>query len=184
MHTAFITHPECLRHDTGVGHPEAAFRLHAIDGGRAARVATRPRDSCPLCGSGARSPMSFEYVHAGERYPAGRCRDCDLVFLTTIPTSKGLEALYDAEYFESDYHCGHELESYFAVFRDYFLHPEEGLDYRAVAEKYGITTVNVSNYLMFAKRRYRIHLRRAVMETVSTPEDLAEELDWLFRGVI
>jgi acetoin utilization deacetylase AcuC-like enzyme len=31
MHTAFISHADCLRHDTGTAHPEAASRLHAIE---------------------------------------------------------------------------------------------------------------------------------------------------------
>lgn len=31
MKTAYITHPDCLLHDTGVGHPENATRLQAID---------------------------------------------------------------------------------------------------------------------------------------------------------
>ncbi|MEW8662717.1 MAG: histone deacetylase family protein [Candidatus Thiodiazotropha sp.] len=31
MKTAYITHPDCLLHDTGVGHPENAARLQAID---------------------------------------------------------------------------------------------------------------------------------------------------------
>ncbi|MCU7921786.1 MAG: histone deacetylase family protein [Candidatus Thiodiazotropha sp. (ex Dulcina madagascariensis)] len=31
MRTAYITHPDCLLHDTGVGHPENPFRLQAID---------------------------------------------------------------------------------------------------------------------------------------------------------
>jgi len=31
MPTAFISHPDCLRHETGEGHPESAARLHAIE---------------------------------------------------------------------------------------------------------------------------------------------------------
>ncbi|NBT05968.1 MAG: hypothetical protein EBS54_04245 [Betaproteobacteria bacterium] len=31
MSTAFISHPTCLRHDQGRGHPESAARLHAIE---------------------------------------------------------------------------------------------------------------------------------------------------------
>jgi acetoin utilization deacetylase AcuC-like enzyme len=30
MHTLLLTHPDCLRHDTGVAHPECADRLRAI----------------------------------------------------------------------------------------------------------------------------------------------------------
>ena len=31
MHTAYITHPECLKHDMGNWHPESPMRLRAID---------------------------------------------------------------------------------------------------------------------------------------------------------
>lgn len=31
MHTAFITHPDCLKHDMGAHHPESPSRLKAID---------------------------------------------------------------------------------------------------------------------------------------------------------
>jgi len=31
MHTAYITHPECLRHNMGDWHPESPQRLRAID---------------------------------------------------------------------------------------------------------------------------------------------------------
>jgi acetoin utilization deacetylase AcuC-like enzyme len=31
MLTAFISHPDCLAHETGPGHPESAARLHAIE---------------------------------------------------------------------------------------------------------------------------------------------------------
>jgi len=71
-------------------------------------------------------------------------------------------------------------EIYFEVFRDYFLSSEEGLDYQAVADRYGISTVQVSNHLAHAKKRYRHLLRAAVMETVSNPEELEAELHWLF----
>ena len=31
MTTAYITHPDCLKHDMGAGHPECPDRLHAIN---------------------------------------------------------------------------------------------------------------------------------------------------------
>ena len=68
----------------------------------------------------------------------------------------------------------------FEVFRDYFLE-EEDLDYAAVARRHGITTVDVSNHLTQAKRRYRAHLRAAVLETVQGDADLRAELSWLFE---
>lgn len=71
--------------------------------------------------------------------------------------------------------------TYFAVFRDYFL-DDEKLDYQTVATRHGITTVDVSNYLAHAKRRYRVQLERAVLETVGNRSELEEELNWLLEG--
>jgi len=31
MHTAYITHPACLRHDMGADHPECPARIHAVE---------------------------------------------------------------------------------------------------------------------------------------------------------
>jgi acetoin utilization deacetylase AcuC-like enzyme len=31
MHTAYLTHPDCLKHDMGANHPECSARLHAIE---------------------------------------------------------------------------------------------------------------------------------------------------------
>jgi acetoin utilization deacetylase AcuC-like enzyme len=31
MHTAYITHPACLKHDMGADHPECPARLHAVE---------------------------------------------------------------------------------------------------------------------------------------------------------
>ena len=31
MRTAYITHPICLKHDMGYGHPESPLRLQAIE---------------------------------------------------------------------------------------------------------------------------------------------------------
>jgi RNA polymerase sigma-70 factor (ECF subfamily) len=70
--------------------------------------------------------------------------------------------------------------TYFAVFRDYFLSADDDLDYRAVAQRHGITITDVSNYLMHAKKRYRALLESAVRETVSEPDELRAELRWLF----
>ncbi|MEM7202191.1 MAG: sigma-70 family RNA polymerase sigma factor [Planctomycetota bacterium] len=70
-------------------------------------------------------------------------------------------------------------EVYFAVFRDYFLAAED-VDYQDVAIRYDLSRASVSNYLQYAKKRYRLLLRAAVEETVADPEALREELHWLF----
>lgn len=68
----------------------------------------------------------------------------------------------------------------FEVFRDYFL-ADSDPDYATVAKRYRITTVDVSNHLSYAKKRYRAHLRLAVLETVQNDDDLRAELAWLFE---
>jgi RNA polymerase sigma-70 factor (ECF subfamily) len=71
--------------------------------------------------------------------------------------------------------------TYYLVFRDYFLDDGEGdPDYAAVAARHGITKSDVSNWLDYAKRRYRALLRSLVIETVTDPDALREELVWLF----
>lgn len=69
---------------------------------------------------------------------------------------------------------------YFEVFRDFFL--AEDLDYATAAGKYGIKVSDVSNYLMHAKRRYRTVLEELVADTVTSPEELREEIAWLLRS--
>ncbi len=66
-----------------------------------------------------------------------------------------------------------------AVFRDYYLAPGQEVDYRALAERHGITTTDVSNHLMRAKRVYRARLRALVLDTVRSAGELDEELRWL-----
>jgi RNA polymerase sigma-70 factor (ECF subfamily) len=69
----------------------------------------------------------------------------------------------------------------FAVFRDYFLDPDEGVDYRALAARHAITTTDVSNHLQRAKALYRERLRAELAETVATNADLEGELAWLLE---
>jgi len=71
-------------------------------------------------------------------------------------------------------------EVYFRVFRDYYLGEGEEIDYKRVGERHGISTTDVSNYLMHAKRRFRMIVSDLVAETVSTPEDHQEEMAQLF----
>ncbi len=71
-------------------------------------------------------------------------------------------------------------ETLFHVFYDYYL-GEEDLDYNALAVRYTITTTDVSNYLIYVKKRYRAHLQSAVLETVQSNDELRAELAWLFE---
>jgi len=67
----------------------------------------------------------------------------------------------------------------FAVFRDWYLEPGAELDQQALAARHGLTRVDVSNYLMRAKRAWRAALRQLVLETVDRSADLEDELRWL-----
>lgn len=70
----------------------------------------------------------------------------------------------------------------FAVFRDWFLEDRGDLDHRAIADRHGISLVDVANHLARAKRAYGDHLRDLVRETVGSSADLEEELAWLAGG--
>src|SRR5689334_13147081 len=67
MPTAFITHPDCLKHDMGAGHPEQPARLTAIEDQLAASgVATHlKRYEAPLATDEQLARVHpVEYVHA------------------------------------------------------------------------------------------------------------------------
>lgn len=70
---------------------------------------------------------------------------------------------------------------YFDVFRLYFL-DEEKIDYAGIAARFGIKASDVSNYLDYVKRRYRVQLERAVIETVGDRNELEFEIAWLLEG--
>lgn len=71
-------------------------------------------------------------------------------------------------------------ETYFQVFREYYLRESDGLGHEELATKYGIPTTDVSNYLTHAKRRFRAILKDLVAETVRGPDELREEFKALF----
>lgn len=78
----------------------------------------RDLDACLLCGSRDLAPQPFAYEFEGVVFPGARCRTCGFVFLRRQPVGEGLQRMYDARYFESDYHCGHEERPYFATERE------------------------------------------------------------------
>ena len=69
----------------------------------------------------------------------------------------------------------------FATFRDYFLAASPDVDYRAVAQRNGITVTDVTNWLSRTKKRFREHLLAIVTDTVRDAAALEEELRWLFQ---
>lgn len=70
--------------------------------------------------------------------------------------------------------------AYWRLFDDYFLADGEQPTHAQLAERHGVTRNDVSNWLDYGKRRYRALLREIVTETVATPEELEQELRWLF----
>lgn len=75
--------------------------------------------------------------------------------------------------------------SHWLLFRDWFLDEGDGEgdgepDQAALARRHGVTKVDVSNRLAYAKRRFRELLRAQVAETVRDGSELREELAWLF----
>lgn len=69
------------------------------------------------------------------------------------------------------------------LFHDFYLADGEQPTHQDLCERYEITRADVSNWLDHAKRRYRALLRDLVSETVTTPAELDDELQWLF-GVV
>src|SRR6185436_4509455 len=69
---------------------------------------------------------------------------------------------------------------YYDVFRDYFLAGSADANYRSLASRYGISEVDVSNFLMHAKNLYRAILTDLVAETVENEDELRDELKALF----
>jgi RNA polymerase sigma factor (sigma-70 family) len=71
--------------------------------------------------------------------------------------------------------------SHWLLFRDWFLDEGDGdPDQDALARRHGVTKVDVSNRLAYAKRRFRELLRAQVAETVRDDAQLRAELEWLF----
>ena len=75
----------------------------------------RDLDACLLCASRDLRPQPFAYEFEGVRFPGVKCGRCGFVFLRRQPVGEGFARMYDAKYFESDYHCGHEDKPYFAA---------------------------------------------------------------------
>lgn len=69
---------------------------------------------------------------------------------------------------------------HWALFHDWFLAPGEQPDHAMLAARHGITRTDVSNWLNHGKRRFRAILRDLVADTVSSDDELRDELAWLF----
>lgn len=67
----------------------------------------------------------------------------------------------------------------FEAFSAYFLN-DDGIDYRAIGERLGLTPAEVSNALQRTKASFREKLRARVAETVRSEDELEAELAWLF----
>jgi RNA polymerase sigma-70 factor (ECF subfamily) len=72
-------------------------------------------------------------------------------------------------------------EAHLRVFREYYVDGDADVDHAAVAARHGIRLTDVSNHLRAAKARFRAILRREILATVGGPEELDEELRWIFE---
>ena len=70
---------------------------------------------------------------------------------------------------------------HFEIFREFFL-SEPQPSYDDIGARVGLSRSDISNRLVFVKNRYRDVLRRIVLETVTRPDELEEELGWLLGG--
>lgn len=66
-----------------------------------------------------------------------------------------------------------------SVFRDHLVESGGEDSYATLAERHGVTPTDVMNWLSAVKDVYRRALKRIVMETVSGPGELDEEIRWL-----
>lgn len=149
------------------GFVKSALRNYVIDSGRRTSAAKR---------GGGRGPMSLDDSSAAPP-PARDAAPEDVldaswreeVMTRAVERTRGsLEA--DGR------------ETVFRVFERYFLRDDDDVEYADLAEELGITTTDVSNFLMRAKRVYRRSLREIVAETVDDASQLELEMAWLTGG--
>lgn len=107
-----------------------------------------------------------------------------------LPDTRGkspddaLDALWRAEVLEravralQDELVAEGKDRWWAVFRD-SIQAEHELGHAELAERHGVSRVDVSNWLTRCRARYRAALVRVVRETVDGSGALAEELAWL-----
>jgi SAM-dependent methyltransferase len=79
-----------------------------------AAMQVRDLTRCLICGSESLRSARFAYWFAETEFPGVTCTACGFTFLSRQPANESLAQLYAAEYFDSDYHCGHEAKPYFA----------------------------------------------------------------------
>jgi hypothetical protein len=79
-----------------------------------------------------------------------------------------------------DAYQGQGKPIHFELFQEYYLTAAQPMDHREAAEKYGLSTYDVSNYLRSVKQRFRGILQELVADTVSDPDELETELRDLF----
>jgi RNA polymerase sigma factor (sigma-70 family) len=70
--------------------------------------------------------------------------------------------------------------TYYLLFRDYYFAEAAPPSHAELATRHGCSKTDVSNWLDYAKRRYRALLHAEVAETVRSEAELEDELRWLF----
>ncbi len=74
-----------------------------------------PAIHCPLCRSGKLSALPMYYSFQNIRFDLKRCDACRIIFVDPQPDAAVLIRMYDRNYFESDYRCGHNTATAFEV---------------------------------------------------------------------
>jgi SAM-dependent methyltransferase len=69
-------------------------------------------ETCDFCGGARFRRLPYYYNFRGGRIYGVRCLSCGLITVSPKPSKEELAGLYDGEYFERDYHCGHRDGAY------------------------------------------------------------------------
>jgi RNA polymerase sigma factor (sigma-70 family) len=133
-------------------------------------------------------------VRADKRGGAAAHAPIEAVDHLPDPTGKSPEDALDDEWRRQLLERAHarlrdELEAsgravHYQLFRAYFLADDGDVGHAELAARHGITKTDVSNWLDHGKRRYRAILRELVAETVTSADELADELRWLFASQV
>lgn len=126
---------------------------------------------------GGRKPISFEAMHAEERYAREPLdlRDPERLFCRAWA---GELLAKVREKLRADFEDAKRPQA-FAVLLPFLLMDDDPPSYREVAAKLRATEVAVRLMVHRLRGKFRDLLRQEVASTVETPEEAAEELKWL-----
>lgn len=126
---------------------------------------------------GGRLILNLDFIAGGEAEPASvepPDKILDAEWRRTL-IQQALDMLRDM------YESGGR-DDHYRLFEESYLSPEPRPSYKELAERYGLTPVDVKNRLTHARSRFRELLEHLAAEGVGHPDDLRRELDELFGG--